>query len=417
MRAPGERREHRARRRPRRPACRAAARRAAPRCRRRAPGRPPPSTELRLAGRTLERAGAGHLVERRARRRRKGSAAASGSPDAAATSRRGAAASSGAFAQRPRSLRPATCAPTRRSRRRSTRASRRLRAPGARAGVRARSRSARSTSIHSPCARCHSTPPSGHSNRPHPELRALRGFPRGLHVGGAEDHERRVAEEHEPAAGPKQPGRLGDPAVRIGPDRRAVLGQGEVEALGRQSRLGRIRLDERELDPCLGHHPTRRLELRRGDVDAYRASAVLREPRREVRGAAAELDDVEPGDVTEHFSSDSSIDQMPQTISSSAQFAAPCRPCTRRSPRSRERVAGASTRASSESIGEPEPDLALRRLGRVRAVNEVVRHRQRVLRRGANRATPPRGSWRRSSGGRSRSRPRPRARTRASDRR
>ena len=100
--------------------------------------------------------------------------------------------------------------------------------------------------------------------------------------------------------GPEEPRGLGDPAVRVDPDRGAVLGEREVEALVRQARLGRVGLDERELDPRLGHHPPRRLELRRRDVDADRPRAALREPRREVRGAAAELDDVESRDVAEH---------------------------------------------------------------------------------------------------------------------
>ena len=43
----------------------------------------------------------------------------------------------------------------------------------------------------------------------------------------------------------------------------------------------------------------RRLELRRRDVDADRPRAALREPGGEVRGAAAELDHVEPVDVAE----------------------------------------------------------------------------------------------------------------------
>ena len=52
------------------------------------------------------------------------------------------------------------------------------------------------------------------------------------------------------------------------------------------------------------------------------------------------------------------------------------RRCTRRSPASRRAVRSASLR---QSIREPEPDLALGRLGRVRAVHEVVRHREGEL--------------------------------------
>ncbi len=104
----------------------------------------------------------------------------------------------------------------------------------------------------------------------------------------------------ETPAGPEQARGLGDPAVRIDPDRRSVLRDHEVEAPGRQPGVGGIRLDERELDAGLAHHPAGRLELRRRDVDADGARAELREPRREVGRAAAELDDVEAGDVAEH---------------------------------------------------------------------------------------------------------------------
>ena len=53
----------------------------------------------------------------------------------------------------------------------------------------------------------------------------------------------------------------------VDPDRGAVLGEDEVEARVRQPSLPRVGLDERELDPGLGHHPPGRLELRRSDVD------------------------------------------------------------------------------------------------------------------------------------------------------
>ena len=52
--------------------------------------------------------------------------------------------------------------------------------------------------------------------------------------------------------------------------------------------------------PVSAMHPPRRLELGGGDVDADRPRALPREHGREVGGPAAELDDVEPGDVPEH---------------------------------------------------------------------------------------------------------------------
>ena len=87
--------------------------------------------------------------------------------------------------------------------------------------------------------------------------------------------------------------------VRVGPERRAVLREREIERRIRQRhRLGR-RLDERELDPCLRLHAPRRRELRGRRVDADGSRAAPREPRGEVRRAAAELDDVEAVDVAE----------------------------------------------------------------------------------------------------------------------
>ena len=98
------------------------------------------------------------------------------------------------------------------------------------------------------------------------------------------------------AARPQQPIRLGEPAVRVAPDARAVLGDGEVEALGRQRHVLGARLDERELEPELLLAAPRRRELGRSDVDADRARAAPGEPRGDVGRAAAELDDVEAVD-------------------------------------------------------------------------------------------------------------------------
>src|SRR5262249_41971978 len=115
-----------------------------------------------------------------------------------------------------------------------------------------------------------------------------------------EDDERRVAEEDEAAAGAEQARGLRDPAVRVDPDRRAVLGDDEVGRGVGQARLAGVALDEGELDTRLGAAASRRLELRRRDVDADRPRPGAREPGGDVRRAAAELDDVEPGDIAEN---------------------------------------------------------------------------------------------------------------------
>ena len=176
-----------------------------------------------------------------------------------------------AFA-RPRSPRRATSSPTRPSRTRSSRASRRRRVPGARAAARSRSRwraAGRSTRR---AARWNSTPPS-HSKRRMPNCGWTSRVADGHLVGRAEDHEGRVAQEHEPAAGPQQARGLGHPAVRVDPDRRAVLGDHQVGAAHRAARSRPRRLRSAGTR-CRSRAimPARRVELGRGDVDADRAA-------------------------------------------------------------------------------------------------------------------------------------------------
>ena len=115
----------------------------------------------------------------------------------------------------------------------------------------------------------------------------------------AEDDERRVPQEDQPPTRPQQARRLRDPAVGVGPDRRAVLGQGEVERGVRQRDVLPHCLDERKLEPELLLHGARRRKLCGRRIDAHGPRAALREPGREVGGAASELDDVETGDVAE----------------------------------------------------------------------------------------------------------------------
>ena len=114
----------------------------------------------------------------------------------------------------------------------------------------------------------------------------------------AEDRERRVAQEDELAARPEQPRRLRDPAVGVAPDRRAVLGERDVERRIRQRHVLRVRLEQRELDarsPAAARRAV--VELCGRDVDADRPRTAASQPGGEVGGAAAELDDVLPGDV------------------------------------------------------------------------------------------------------------------------
>ena len=85
----------------------------------------------------------------------------------------------------------------------------------------------------------------------------------------------------------------------IAPDAGAVLRDGKVEALRRQRHVLGARLDEWEVDTELGLAAARGRELRRRHVDADGAGAPSGEPRRDVRRAATELDDVEPAHVPE----------------------------------------------------------------------------------------------------------------------
>src|SRR5206468_7682688 len=68
-------------------------------------------------------------------------------------------------------------------------------------------------------------------------LRTLQRLHRAALGGRTQHGERRVAQEHEQAARPQQPRRLGDPLVGIAPDRRAVLREREVERGVRETRL------------------------------------------------------------------------------------------------------------------------------------------------------------------------------------
>ena len=153
----------------------------------------------------------------------------------------------------------------------------------------------------SPWPRWNSTDPSsGHSIRPSPPKYGRRSRSPDRVVAqlrGAEHQEGGVPQEDQPAARAQEARRLGDPAVRVAPDRGAVLADGEVERGVREGdRLG-ARLEEREDEAVLPLERPRRLQLRRRDVDADRSGSPAGEPGGDVRGPAAELDRVEAGHV------------------------------------------------------------------------------------------------------------------------
>src|SRR5215211_3611942 len=113
---------------------------------------------------------------------------------------------------------------------------------------------------------------------PELELRTQQPFLDPSLVGHAHHRERRVAKEDELAARAEQAVSLANPLLGIDPDRRAVLGQGEIERRIGKGNLGGVRFDKWERDAGLSLHPPCGLELRRGDVDADRARSAPREP-------------------------------------------------------------------------------------------------------------------------------------------
>jgi hypothetical protein len=90
---------------------------------------------------------------------------------------------------------------------------------------------------------------------------------------------------------------LGHPATGIRPDAGAVFGDHEIERrIGIRDGFG-VAVDERKLDVVFSLQAACRRQLRLGIVDADRPGTAPRQPGRDVTGAAAELDGVEPGEV------------------------------------------------------------------------------------------------------------------------
>ncbi len=133
----------------------------------------------------------------------------------------------------------------------------------------------------------------------HSEMVAQQGLAGRPHVGEREHPHVRVAEEYEAAAGSQDPPRLGDPGVGVAPDRRAVFGDGEVEARVAEGRPLGVRVDQGEAHVELALQPARRRELSARVVEPHGAGAAAREPRRHVARPAPELDDVQAVDIGE----------------------------------------------------------------------------------------------------------------------
>ena len=124
----------------------------------------------------------------------------------------------------------------------------------------------------------------------HPEVRAqqpigCRTFVLGLRH--RQHPKRAVAEEDELATRPQDAGRLGDPAVRIGPDGGAVLADSQIEkGIGQAGVLG-VAVDQREVEVVLVFETARRLQLLGGVVDSGDAGTAPGEPGAEVASPLA----------------------------------------------------------------------------------------------------------------------------------
>ena len=105
--------------------------------------------------------------------------------------------------------------------------------------------------------------------------------------------------EHQPAAGPQQPGGLGDPPGRVTPQARPALGDHQVKAGAAKRDIGGVCLDEREDDPALALALPRGAQLNRGDIHADRPGTAAGQPGGEIRGAAAQLDDVQARNIAQ----------------------------------------------------------------------------------------------------------------------
>ena len=120
----------------------------------------------------------------------------------------------------------------------------------------------------------------------------LRGRPVGLVVRPAENGQGAVRQEDKPPARPEESRRLGDPAIRVTPQARTVLADGEVEGACGERHLLRIAVDEWEVEPELYLVEAGVRQLGTRVIDTHYARAAPLQPRGHVPGATAELDDI-----------------------------------------------------------------------------------------------------------------------------
>jgi len=108
-----------------------------------------------------------------------------------------------------------------------------------------------------------------------------------------------IDEEDQAPARPQQSRRLGDPAVGVAPDAGPVLADRQVEGAAAEGRALGIAEDQREGHAEFALEGAGRPQLGGGVVQPDDARPAPGEPRRDVGGAAAQLDRVAPGHVME----------------------------------------------------------------------------------------------------------------------
>src|SRR6266545_4333710 len=133
-----------------------------------------------------------------------------------------------------------------------------------------------------------------------------------------------VGQEHQPPARAEQPCRLCYPAFGIAPDAGAVLADHQVETRVREWHVLGVALNQGEDQTRALLAAARGVQLRGSEVDADRPGALPGEQGRQVRGAAAQLDHIQPADVAEDAQVAFGTWNSPQVISFAAQARSAC---------------------------------------------------------------------------------------------
>lgn len=106
--------------------------------------------------------------------------------------------------------------------------------------------------------------------------------------------------EDEPAAGAQYPGHFAEHAARVGDEgHRTVRRTGQVEDAVGERQVLRVRLHDRQRDAGAGVQLAGMPQLLARQLQADRGSALRTQPAPALPGAAADLQDTQPGDVTE----------------------------------------------------------------------------------------------------------------------